>query len=367
MHLIINALPLTEGGGPVGLRGYLLAWASLDLDLEITVLSGHPPVLEVARQSGFEAVAVAPKGGAIGRLLWQKHRLAKVIRRHKADVLMTTNLCVPGSPVPQLVHHRNLWTLFSTRLGDYRRHGFKRWMQGIEARKALRRAEAGAFISDYMRQRAVDICPENASRYHVVYNGLEEEVIADAEAGRSEWGGEPVICAVQAASPHKDNPTLLRALARLVEMAPEVNWRLEVAGPGDWSPHQQLAEQLGVAGRIEWKGRCERQEILSMYRRSLCLWFTSVFEGYGMPTIEAMAEGCPAVCVNATAIPEVVGQAAMVVEPQDAEAFARRTAALWHDPASREKWVREGHAQARKYRWADSAVKMYDILASLVR
>jgi len=367
LHLVYNATSLVPGGGVTGLKGYLEAWAALDLPLRVTVLTSHPST-QAELESTHPRPATLPlmvgKGPGY-RMTWLCTFLPRVLRDLKADVVLGTNFAIPRSPVPQVTHHRNLYTLFSEDFGPYLRHSGGLFVQSIWARYALRSSAANVFISSYLRQQAERIEPASRQRNHVVYNGLDARAIALAKRGCSEWDGSSRVLAVQSAQSHKDNGTLIAALAALVRRQPSTRWRLTVAGGGDWAPFRQKARTLGVVDRIEFVGFRSYEELDSLYRQSACLWFTSPFEAFGNPLVEAMARGCPVVAARATAAPEVVDAAGVLVPPGDGEAFAQATAALFEDRERRERLVRAGHARASRFQWVHSARELYEVLVTV--
>ena len=99
-------------------------------------------------------------------------------------------------------------------------------------------------------------------------------------------------------------------------------------------------------------------ELRALYERALCLAFPSVYEGFGLPPLEAMASGCPAVVSRAGAMPEVCGDAALYCPPGDADTLAAHIASVAADDALRRSLVDRGRARARRFTWRQTALAL---------
>lgn len=371
MKLAINAISLAPGGGLAVLGGFLEAWRDIDAPLEITAYASRPAVLETI-QSIRPDVKTVPFGD--GLPLWRRHlhttrRLGPTIEQSRADVVWTVDHLVPRCSTPQLVHYQNLYWFLH-------RHPWRTWLgkgridaafKDALARRSLRLSDCRAYISRYLRQEAERIVPESAPGNHVLYNGLSKATLAAAEVEQGGWRGAPHLAAIQSTQVHKDNRTLLRTLARLVELAPTVPWRLSIAGSGDWAPIREFAASLGVAERVEFLGFLNTQQMDVVLRRALCMVFPSCLEAFGLPLIEAMARRCPPVACNRTAVPEIVGDAGLLAEPGDETQFADAVLRIYREPELRRDLVERGLQNIRRFRWTDSAAKMLTLFASIAR
>ena len=291
LRLLINGVPLGAGGALTGLIGYVTALRACDPTLEITILASREETIRAARELDTFVIPVAQRGGLARQYLWQKLRVPDLATRLKSDVLLTTNFAVPGSPIPQVVHHQNLFTMRMPGISSITHmRGWKRWIQNVDTRHALRVADANVFVSDHLRRAAERICPTTRARNFVVYNGLSDRAIADAINGPPAWQRTPRICAVQSPFTHKNTSTLLAVFAKLLRARPDVDWSLAIAGGGNWSRYRREAQQLNIISRIQWLGHLDEPKLIELFRGSLCLIFTSAFESFGNPPIEAMAQ-----------------------------------------------------------------------------
>jgi len=364
MRLAINAIPIAPGGGLTVLLGLLEGWREAAVPLDIRMYASRPEVLNAVAER-FPDIALEPVAVNLRpplRYCWQQARLGRLLGQWNVDVVYTVNFAIRNCPAPQLVHHQNLWRFLTPNLIQSLRYGPTRFIRDWEARKALKKAAANVFISDYLRLQAERLVPESASRNHTIHNGLPTRVIEASRQQGSHWNGEPCLTAITTDAPHKDNPTLVRILAELVRHRPDVAWRLRVAGAGNFTREKALAEDLGIGERIEWLGFVDSEKLNLLLRSSLCMVFTSVLEGFGLPLIEAMARSCPVVACNCTAIPEVTGDAGILVEPSNAGQFAEAVLRLYEDHHFRNELIQKGLNRISSFSWVESARKMAKIM-----
>jgi alpha-1,3-rhamnosyl/mannosyltransferase len=159
---------------------------------------------------------------------------------------------------------------------------------------------------------------------------------------------------VGALDARKDPPALLRAWAVARQTHPAL--QLLIAGePGKQAPRMPGAFQLG---------RVEDEGLADLYSAAACLPFPSRYEGFGLPCLEAMACGCPVAAFRNSSIPEVVGDAGMLVPDGDAEALGQAAAQMVRAP---ERWRQAGLRRAREFSWAKTARETISAYESRLR
>ncbi len=119
----------------------------------------------------------------------------------------------------------------------------------------------------------------------------------------------------------------------------------------------------GMGGQVRFLGYCPGRDLPALYRGAACLLFPSLFEGFGMPVLEAMASGCPVVCSNTTSLPEIAGDAALLVDPRDAEALAAALHRLLTDPDLRVDLIARGLQRAAAFS-GSGAIRAGDAVAT---
>jgi len=368
--LCINALPIKPGGGLTVLLGLLEAWRTIGSKLHITVVASEHDTLNAVTETGWADRIESVQGGRGPRqqFLWENSRFGTTLAALRPDVLLTNNHYVHCVSFPQVVHHQDLWRFVSSDQVGMTRSIPGETVRKWAAFKALRSAAANVFVSEFIRAEAERALPESAPRNHVVYNGLSASMLARAETVPDLYSGAPQLMAIQSANRHKDTATLLRTLAFLVHKAPQVDWRLSLAGShgrASWDPFHALAADLGIAERVTWLGYCTQDQLDLLLRRALCLVFTSILESFGLPPLEAMARRCPTVAANSTAIPEIIGDAGILVEPRNPDQFADAILLLYSNSALRNEYVRLGRQRIQQFNWNDSAARFAALFEKL--
>jgi glycosyltransferase involved in cell wall biosynthesis len=174
---------------------------------------------------------------------------------------------------------------------------------------------------------------------------------------------EPFFLVLGRHDPHKNLERVLRAFAGLPDPAREL--RLKLVGPHDprYTPRlQRLAAELGIAGRCDWHPWVSDQERLALLNRCLALVLVSLWEGFGLPALEAMACAAPVIASRAGALPEVVGDDALVVDPRSPAAIGAAMGRLLREPALVRELAEAGPRRAARYSWRATAGEVTAVL-----
>jgi glycosyltransferase involved in cell wall biosynthesis len=174
---------------------------------------------------------------------------------------------------------------------------------------------------------------------------------------------EPFFLVLGRHDPHKNLERVLRAFARLGDPAREL--RLKLVGPHDrrYTPTlQRLADELGIAARCDWLAWVSDDERLELLNRCRALVLVSLWEGFGLPALEAMACGSPVIAARAGALPEVVGDAALVVDPRSVPAIADAMGRLGREPSLLRDLAAAGPGRAASFRWDATAAEVTEVL-----
>jgi glycosyltransferase involved in cell wall biosynthesis len=197
-------------------------------------------------------------------------------------------------------------------------------------------------------------------RVHAVAEGIPE--LPDVPPDRQVAGGAPYVLTVGTVEPRKDHPTLVRAFDAVAAAEPDL--RLVIAGPDGWGVDALADAMAGVghADRIVRLGYVDDEARARLLKGATAFAFPSRYEGFGLPPLEAMRAGVPVVATDAGSLPEVLGDAALLVPVGDVDALAAALVRAVGDDVVRTRLVRAGRARAARYSWehcADGLVAIY--------
>jgi glycosyltransferase involved in cell wall biosynthesis len=170
------------------------------------------------------------------------------------------------------------------------------------------------------------------------------------------------ILFVSTIEPRKNVPTLLMAYKKLLDdYHAEVD--LALAGEKGWLFEEvfALVGKLDLGERVHFLGRVSPEELLGLYNAAQLLVHPAFYEGFGLPPLEAMACGTPVVVSNTSSLPEVVGDAALLVDPSDVDSMAVAIWRLLSDEALRKQMREKGFRRARRFSWKKAALETLDI------
>jgi glycosyltransferase involved in cell wall biosynthesis len=203
----------------------------------------------------------------------------------------------------------------------------------------------------------IDVAPLGVTRPDPAPSGSGRELRA-----RLELGDRPVILTVSAKRPHKNLARLLEALALIPS-----GRRPVLVLPGYPTPHERelrrRAGELGIEADVRFLGWVPAGDLAALYAIAECFVFPSLYEGFGLPVLEAMSRGLPVACSDRGALGEVAGSAALLFDPESPPAIAAAIERLLHDPAEAARLREAGPERAARFSWratAEATLRSYD-------
>jgi glycosyltransferase involved in cell wall biosynthesis len=239
-------------------------------------------------------------------------------------------------------------------------HTIPRWMV-----RALRRADHVICVSEHPRRdflELFDFPPDRVSVTHLGYGsllGLPLEPDPVAARARFSVGGRPYILYVGSRASYKNFGALLRAFASSSPLRD--SFAVVAFGGGEFtSAERTQLEKLGLVGRVRQVSGSD--DLLgSCYRHAAVLAYPSLYEGFGIPPLEAMSLDCPVVCSNTTSIPEVVGDAAVTFDPLDEMAIRTALESVLGSESLRTRLIERGRRRKQLFSWARCARETLEI------
>jgi len=253
---------------------------------------------------------------------------------------------------------------------EWFRANFSRWYEWLMPRLA-RRVQHVIAISEFTKQRVMDRLGVPAERITVIHNGVDgcfhprsADEIAEVRQELAIPTPHYVLC-LGSLEPRKNVGRLLAAWEQILERVPE-DVHLVVAGARGSSLVFSDVALERVPDRVHFTGYVKQERLPALYSGALAMVYPSLYEGFGLPPLEAMACGAPVVTSSTTSIPEVTGDAAVLVDPANVEAIAAGMRRVIEDSSLRESLRRAGLERAKIFDWDEAAATTRALLHQLV-
>ena len=356
MRIGVNLLfvePGAVGGSEALLTNLVRAVGATGHDLVVAAMRGfrsaHPDIESFAEVVEVPWRANHPPVRIVAENSW----LAAMARRRHLDVVhhgVGTAPFVKALPTVVTLHD-----IQYRHYPEYFHPAKLAWLRA-NVPFVVRHSEVVTVPSHFVREDVLAAFDPNPDRIVVVPFGSEGLLApsAGAAAVRERHRLErPFFFFPGRSYPHKNHRFLVEAFAPLASRADLV--LTGPPGPRD-AEIAETAARLGVAGAVRRIGLVSRPELAALYESAEALAWPSRFEGFGVPVLEAMTAGCPVVASRATAIPEVVGDAGILLSPDDTPGWTEALDGLLSDPGLRSELVRRGRERLKEFSWERSGV-----------
>ncbi|NCC52934.1 MAG: glycosyltransferase family 1 protein, partial [Spartobacteria bacterium] len=289
-------------------------------------------------------------------------RMPGVIRDLRLDVFHSTNYMAPFPAFPRhkkgrtgcvITIHDLIPLLFPQHTPKALKTRFffvfKRVILEAGKRADIILAPSQASRMDIIKHLAIP--PERHDNVVVIPEGVARRY---APAPRRERAGRQVLY-VGRLDPYKNVVTLLEAFAQVLQRVPDA--LLRIIGPEDprYPEARVRSRELNLESAIDWDGYADDNTLLDAYQQADVLALPSLYEGFGLPVLEAMACGTPVVCSNVSSLPDVGGAAALQIDPRDTQALADALVAILTDPDLATDLSEKSLQRARQFTWEKTA------------
>ena len=301
--------------------------------------------------------------------LWFEWSIPYMLRKYKIDLFLSTDGYLSIStkvPTCLVIHdlafeHYPEHFVLSHRL--YWRH-----YSPLFARKATRIATVSTFSkNDINEHYGIDL-----AKIDVVYNGAHDEYrpldpMVREEVKRQYADGCEYFVFAGALHPRKNIVNLLKAFV-IFKKRQHTNMKLVIVGRLAWKYEEveQMKQEMEFKDEVKWVGYMNVDELSKVIGGAYALVYASLFEGFGIPILEALQCDVPAIVSNTSSMPEVAGDAALLVDPTNPDDIADKMHLLYKDEALRKKLIEHARIQTRKFGWARSADNLWNSMMKCV-
>ena len=378
LRIVLDARRIADFGIGTYIRNLVRSLSKLDSTNHYTVVTPAPDVPELKDlPSNFETAVFS---GNITGFIQLSYTL--FLRKIPADLFHVPLNAVPlWMPKPYLVTIHDMSTL----LFGNRQSGYESKLRHFYLRRGLQRADRVMTVSSATRHDVESVLGIPASRIRVVYNAPDPTFRQPPPTSDHSHPAEiqrvldryriqyPFLLYVGRTNPQKNIPRLVEAFAvlrgEMREHPRYANIRLIIIG--DEISRNPALRHAVIHSRVEdvvrFLGFVPIETLRAFYQAASAFVFPSLYEGFGLPPLEAMACGTPVVCSNVSSLPEVVGDAAVIVNPENVFDIARGMREILLDDVLRSRLVALGLEQARNFSWERTAAEVlraYEDIAS---
>lgn len=239
---------------------------------------------------------------------------------------------------------------------------------------SVNRADKIITVSESSKNDIIKYLKVPSSKIEIVYNGVDYDRFNkdysndEKRAVKNKYSlPEKYMLYMGTLEPRKNIESIVKAYS-VFKKNYNSKIKLVIAGKKGWLFESifQLMERLNLEDEVIFTDYVDEEDKPIIYQMSSLFVFPSIYEGFGIPVLEAMAASVPVITSNVSSLPEVAGDAAILVSPKDIDAIAENMNKILTDNRLRESLINKGHIQAKKFTWEASAEKLYKIYKSMM-
>ncbi|MCY3833171.1 MAG: glycosyltransferase family 1 protein [Chloroflexi bacterium] len=370
-RIALDYTPAIEQRGGIGRYAReltaALAQADSTSNYRLFVAGASLPRLPQPPGDNFEWRPTAVSAKWLARL-WHRARVPLPVETFTGpvDLFHATDFVLP----PTLARARSLLTVHDLsflRAPEAASPPLKAYLDAVVPR-SVAAADHILADSDATKADLVDLYDTPEERITVLYSGVhrrfqrvEDEHELERIRAKHGLAGIDYILSVGTVQPRKNYSRVIEALARLRGAGYELHYA--IAGGHGWLEDEMVRtiHRHGMGDFVHLLGFVEDRDLPALYTGARMLAMASLYEGFGLPILEAMACGAPVIAGNLSSLPEVAGHAALLVDPFDADAIVEAILLLHSDSARRLKLIEAGYEQIRAFSWERAAIQLKSI------
>ena len=368
MRVAIDTRKLHDFGIGTYVSNLVRGLARLDHDDEYTLIC-HPGDVDFVRSLGGNFHALPDRSGNYS--VREQFSIPLDIWRLRPDVFHAPHYILPpltpGKTVVTI--HDCIHLRFPQYLPNRVAHFYAHLFLSSAARKASRVIT----VSEASKRDIVELLHAPAGKIEVVYNGFDERLASPSDEDKARVRDRfqldaPFVLYAGNIKPHKNVDRLIEAFAQLRQRGMD-QVKLLIIGDdiSKYSNLRRLVHRHQLHQQVRFLGFVSTDTLAALYQLAQVFVFPSLYEGFGLPPLEAMANGTPVITSNVSSLPEVVDDAALLIDPMDAGGIADAMYRVLNDPALRADLIRRGHDRVKAFSWTTSVTRTHEIYMDVVR
>jgi len=356
-----TGLPNRVGSGEFCFQ-LLLKLAKIDSSNEYSVFLPIKPSSDMPKETGkWKYVAFHSKK------LWTLLGLSNKLKNYKLDVFFSPTHYLPlYTGVPSVISILDVSYLYFPNLFKKKDlYQLKLW-----GGYSIKKAKKIITISNSSKNDIIKMYGVNSDKVSVVYPGIKiqnsEFKIQNMEELKKKFGiSSPYILFVGTLQPRKNIIRLIEAFSKLKDLRSKTeDLSLVIVGKKGWQFEDILnaPKKYNVENRVKFLDSVTDEDLPGIYKNALCFCLPSLYEGFGLPILEAMQYGCPVATSNVSSLPEAGGEAALYFNPEDVDDIVRVLGLMIKDERLRNEMVKNGYEQVKKFSWDKTAKETIKVL-----
>ncbi|OGH05973.1 MAG: hypothetical protein A2W22_03535 [Candidatus Levybacteria bacterium RBG_16_35_11] len=233
-------------------------------------------------------------------------------------------------------------------------------------RYSIKRADKVLTISKSSKNDIINEYKLKPEKVAVTYPGIREILKTSMKEDLVEKFGikGDYILFVGTLQPRKNIKRLIEAFSRL-----KTDLELVIVGKKGWMYEEILnaPKEYGISDKVRFLDSVTNEDLPSLYKNALCFILPSLYEGFGLPILEAMQYGCPVITSSISSLPEAAGEAALYVNPEDVDDIAQKLEKMINDSNLREDLIKKGYEQVKKFSWEKTAKETLNVLEEVAK
>lgn len=371
---LLYLIPGVSGGTETYARGIISELFNDDTVNSYTIFISEDSLESFTQYRNVKIVTVPSfASNKIKRVFWEQCMFPFVLQKHGIEVLFS-----PGYVVPIFSSCRHIVTVHDML---YRRYpetipAVKRWYWKIFVPLSLFRSKAVIAVSEFGRNEIAKYFPWSADKIAVTMEGVDRNSFFEGKQQpsmiRNKYSlPEKYVLCVATLSPHK-NIRLLFEITSFLKKNGEEKINIVLVGNKERAIAElsEAMEELGIKEQVRMLGYLSQEDLCSVYSAASLFVLPSMYEGFGLPALEAMACGCPVACSNAGSLPEIAGDAAEYFGPNDSQGAAKVIKGIYFNEDKQNELRTRGFRNIERFTWNGSAhmtLKIFEAVYSMDR